>query len=306
MQLREIVGISPDSLGRQNHLRRRLRRVIAPIGFVIVIMAALLSITAYSYYSNRRDALTLSDDLLRAIERRIAKELETFVNPIEDTVQLTSVFLENIPFDVSNRTLLEPLAFKVLANLSQISNFYVADTRGNFLMVQKKPDGSNDTKIINRTQKATQVTWIRRDPAGNEIDFQGALDPHTPIGNGWLRASHRKLDPELTREYRPYHTHDEYQPLVRGEVYELDVEIWPTSIVVPAGCRIALTLLGKDFERPTVTGSLGTVLSPMRGSGPFLHDNPIDRPADIFDNEQTIHGGGERGSYLLLPVIPPR
>ena len=120
MQLREVVGISPDSLGSQNHLRRRLRRVIAPIGFVIVIMAALLSITAYSYYSNRRDALTLSNDLLRAIERRIAKELETFVNPIEDTVQLTSVFLENIPFDVSNRTLLEPLAFKVLANLSQI------------------------------------------------------------------------------------------------------------------------------------------------------------------------------------------
>jgi hypothetical protein len=85
------------------------------------------------------------------------------------------------------------------------------------------------------------------DPAGREIDFQGALDPHTPIGNGWLRASHRKLDPDLTREYRPYHSHDEYQPLVRGEVYELDIEIWPTCLVVPAGCRIALTLLGKDL-----------------------------------------------------------
>jgi predicted acyl esterase len=142
------------------------------------------------------------------------------------------------------------------------------------------------------------------DPEGNEVDFQGALDPHTPIGNGWLRASHRKLDPELTREYRPYHSHDEVQPLVRGEVYELDVEIWPTCLVVPAGYQIALTLLGKDFERPMVTGSLGTVLSPMRGSGPFLHDNPIDRPGEIFDNEHTVYGGGDRGSYLLLPIIP--
>jgi len=77
-------------------LRRRILRVLLPIGFAIVILAALLSITAYSYYSNRRDALTLSDDLLRAIERRITKELETFLNPIEDTVQLTAVFLENI------------------------------------------------------------------------------------------------------------------------------------------------------------------------------------------------------------------
>ena len=186
MQIREVVGISPDSLGSQNPLRRRLLRVIAPVGFVIVIMAALLSITAYSYYSNRRDALTLSEDLLRAIERRITKELETFVNPIEDTVQLTSVFLENIPFDVSNRTLLEPLAFKVLANLSQISNFYVADTRGNFLMVQKRPDGSNYTKIIDRTQKATEVTWIRRDPSGNEIAVEKTIDnSYDPRNRSW-------------------------------------------------------------------------------------------------------------------------
>jgi hypothetical protein len=136
------------------------------------------------------------------------------------------------------------------------------------------------------------------------VDFQGALDPHTPIGNGWLRASHRKLDPELTRDYRPYHTHDEYQPLLRGKVYELDVEIWPTCLVVPAGYRTALTLLGKDFERPLGGGSLGTVLNPMRGSGPFLHNTPQDRPKEIFDNAHTVYGGGARGSYLLLPVIP--
>src|SRR5205823_12098236 len=70
-------------------------------------------------------------------------------------------------------------------------------------------------------------------PDGREVDFQGALDPHTPIAQGWLRASHRQLDPTLTTAYRPYHTHDERQPLLPGEVYELDVEIWPTSIVIP-------------------------------------------------------------------------
>src|SRR5439155_235961 len=37
-----------------------------------------------------------------------------------------------------------------------------------------------------------------------EVVFQGALDPHTPIAQGWLRASHRKLDPKLTLPYRPY------------------------------------------------------------------------------------------------------
>ena len=73
------------------------------------------------------------------------------------------------------------------------------------------------------------------EPSGEEVVLQGAVDPHTPIGHGWLRASHRKLDVELSTPYRPYHTHDEAQPLTPGDIYELDIEIWPTSIVVPRG-----------------------------------------------------------------------
>jgi predicted acyl esterase len=87
-------------------------------------------------------------------------------------------------------------------------------------------------------------------PNMKEITFQGALDPHTPIAQGWLRASHRKLDPKLTLPYRPYHPHDEVQPLTPGKVYDLNVEIWPTCIVVPAGYRIGLTVRGRDYEYP--------------------------------------------------------
>src|SRR5262244_1785452 len=85
-------------------------------------------------------------------------------------------------------------------------------------------------------------------PDGKEVVFQGAIDPHTPIAQGWLRASHRKLDPELSTPYRPYHTHDERLLLKPNEIVELDVEIWPTSIVIPGGCRIGLTVRGKDYE----------------------------------------------------------
>src|SRR5439155_777112 len=76
------------------------------------------------------------------------------------------------------------------------------------------------------------------DPAGAEVTFQGALDPNTPLANGWLRASHRKLDPVRSTAFRPYHTHDELKPLVPGQVYELDVEVWPTCIS-PAGGTMA-------------------------------------------------------------------
>jgi predicted acyl esterase len=143
------------------------------------------------------------------------------------------------------------------------------------------------------------------DPDGEEVVFQGAIDPHTPIGQGWLRASHRKLDPVLSRPYRPYHSHDEPQELSPGEVYELDVEIWPTSLVVPEGYRIALSVRGRDYEYPKAGDErLTTFRNPLRGSGPFLHDDPDDRPHEVFGGTVTVHTGGEHGSYLLLPFMP--
>jgi uncharacterized protein len=141
-------------------------------------------------------------------------------------------------------------------------------------------------------------------PDGEEITFQGALDPHTPVAHGWLRASHRKLDPALSLPFRPYHTHDEVQPLTPGGVYELDIEIWPTSIVVPAGWTIALTIQGKDYQFSEEAQRVGWFT--MTGVGPFKHDDPTDRPAERFDGNVSIHFGGGRENYVLVPVIPPR
>ncbi|HET7846594.1 MAG TPA: CocE/NonD family hydrolase [Acidimicrobiia bacterium] len=144
------------------------------------------------------------------------------------------------------------------------------------------------------------------DPEGEEVTFQGAIDPHTPIAQGWLRASHRRLDPELSLPYRPYHTHHQAEPLTPGEVYELDVEIWPTSIVVPAGYRLGLTVRGNDyvFEGDLGDASLTTFKNRLTGCGPFLHDDPQDRPADIFGSPVRIHTGPGAPSRLLAPVIP--
>jgi predicted acyl esterase len=142
-------------------------------------------------------------------------------------------------------------------------------------------------------------------PDGQEVIFQGALDPHTPIGQGWLRASHRKLDPKLSTPYRPYHNHDKVEPLNPGKVYELDVEIWPTCIVIPAGYRIALTVRGKDYEYAGEGQKLSTFVNVMRGCGPFLHDDPEDRPQEVFGGKVTLHAGGDLAAYVLLPVIPP-
>ena len=144
-------------------------------------------------------------------------------------------------------------------------------------------------------------------PDLREVVFQGAIDPHTPIGQGWLRASHRKLSKELSAPWRPYHTHDRHQPLKPGEVVQLDIEIWPTCVVLPAGYRIGLTIRGKDYEYPGASGGrLSNFKNELRGCGPFLHDDPRDRPAELFGGMTTLHFGKARAPYLLLPAIPPK
>lgn len=141
-------------------------------------------------------------------------------------------------------------------------------------------------------------------PDDREVEFEGTVDPHTPLAQGWLRASQRKLDTQKSLPYRPYLTHDETQPLKPGEVYELDVEIWPTHIILPKGFKLVLQIGGKDFERPLPEGSEGSKVAWMaRGSGPFLHAHEDDRPKEVFGAETTIWTGGDRSSWLLLPVI---
>jgi len=144
-------------------------------------------------------------------------------------------------------------------------------------------------------------------PDLREITFMGAIDPHTPVAQGWLRASHRKLDAKLSTDYRPYHSHDEKQPLKPGEIVQLDIELWPTSIVIPARHRIAITVRGRDYEYAKSTGArLSNFKNELLGCGPFLHNEPRDRPPALFGGTTTLHFGPEHPAFVLLPVVPPK
>ena len=145
------------------------------------------------------------------------------------------------------------------------------------------------------------------DPQGQEVTFYGALDPHTPIAQGWLRASHRELDQGLSTAYRPYHTHRRLQPLAPGQIVELDIEIWPTCLVIPQGYRLGLAVRGKDYVYKGPSGGrLSYMKNDFTGVGPFLHDDPQDRPEAVFGGKTTLHADQTRPCYLLLPVVPKR
>jgi predicted acyl esterase len=123
------------------------------------------------------------------------------------------------------------------------------------------------------------------DPDGNdvfEVGQQGS--DQVPVTKGWLRASHRKLDPKRSLPYRPFHAHDERQWLKSDESVECHVEIWPTCMVFKKGHHIRLDIQPRDGI----------------GASVYRH-----YPADYnIGAKNAIYAGGDRQSYLLLPIIP--
>lgn len=142
---------------------------------------------------------------------------------------------------------------------------------------------------VSSTTQDADLTLVLRliDETGEEVTFQGASAPRVSLTMGWLRASHRKTDPEKSLPYRPWHTHDCLQYLSPGKPVAMDVEILPTSIVVPAGYRLALTVQGHDWPEST---SFQTDL--------------WDKRPELYAGKTTLHSSQDAPAYLLLPVIP--
>jgi uncharacterized protein len=66
------------------------------------------------------------------------------------------------------------------------------------------------------------------------------------ITRGWLRASHRALDPARSTEMVPYHTHTDPQPLTPNEIYKFEISLEPMAYLIKAGHRLRLEIVNGD------------------------------------------------------------
>jgi len=107
-----------------------------------------------------------------------------------------------------------------------------------------------------------------------------------PVALGWLRASHRELDPERSSAHQPVLQHRRARELADGEAVPLDIEIWPSGTRFAAGESLRIVVQGSDIHtRP-------------RPSVQDLHEDSVNR------GEHVIFGGGRFDSHLLVPVLP--
>ncbi|KAH7202216.1 Alpha/Beta hydrolase protein [Fusarium oxysporum] len=136
------------------------------------------------------------------------------------------------------------------------------------------------------------VTLRHFDPSGQEVFYTGTAGDPVPLTKGWLRVSLRKVDQEHPkhREWLPHrnYTSKDVQPVIQGEVYAVDIEVWPTNVIVDKGGKLVFEVSSGDTQ----------------GSGIFLHNDPVDRSPEVFQGSNHIHFGPRQQNYITLPVIP--
>lgn len=130
------------------------------------------------------------------------------------------------------------------------------------------------------------VALEKLDHYGNKVGFGFyAFFDNGPAALGWLRVSHRALDPVRSTPFQPFHPHDEEQRLSAGEVVRAEIEIWPSSTFFAAGESLRLIVQGRD-----------------------IYDEGL--PNLPFARHQTVRNAGRHiihcaGSTLILPFAPP-
>jgi len=105
---------------------------------------------------------------------------------------------------------------------------------------------------------------------------------------GFLRCTHRDLHPTLATDFQPIHAHTGEERMKPGEIFPVDIELYPHSRIWHKGEYISIQLAGRFIK---------TV---------WFHDVAMNHDLDNGNGKHVIHTGGKYDSYLQIPVIPPK
>jgi class 3 adenylate cyclase len=159
-----------------------------PIVAVVAVMVIVGAIATYIHNSNRRGAVSLSNDLLAAIDQRIAVQMGAFLASAEHFLDAArTIGGARGVFDGGRDT--EAFALRALPGVPMVAGYSYGDPEGNFQFLIRNADGGYDTKLIDRRGGGHHVTWTRRNAAGEVMgttpDPSDTFDPRV---RPWYRG----------------------------------------------------------------------------------------------------------------------
>jgi uncharacterized protein len=153
---------------------------------------------------------------------------------------------------------------------------------------------SDDLDVFVQLRKADQTGKILQSYNVPLADLarMGMSEHEIPVINpliylgptGHLRASHRALDPVLSKPHWPVHAHTAEEKIPPGQVTKLDIGVWPGGMVFSPGEQLVVKVSGHWMtlaEYPHLRGEAKT----------------------INKGECELWVGGERPSCVVLPFV---
>ncbi|KAI0201076.1 X-Pro dipeptidyl-peptidase C-terminal non-catalytic domain-containing protein [Astrocystis sublimbata] len=157
--------------------------------------------------------------------------------------------------------------------------------------------GGKDESFPDKKDMDVFLTLRHLNADDKEIFYTGTVGDPVPLCKGWLRVSLRKTrdDDPLHRPWLPRREYlsTDVQAVEPGKIYGVDVEVWPTNVIVQPGQKIVLEIASGDTQ----------------GCGIFRHDSPIDRQVLSqckFSGWNHVHFDEGLENYVTLPIILPQ
>jgi adenylate cyclase len=138
---------------------RRSLRVDILTAFGGLLLITVLVVIFYFYRNSTRVVLMLSDDLMEQTTQAVINRTVSFLIPIVDLTEMSSRLAGTQVLPFSNLAHWERYAIQVLKTYPQITQFFIGDQQGNFLLSNRQPHGVIATKYINRSKRAPITTW---------------------------------------------------------------------------------------------------------------------------------------------------
>ncbi|MHC4887376.1 MAG: cache domain-containing protein, partial [Planctomycetota bacterium] len=193
---------SLNSAPAKKTLRTRAFQVDVMAAFATLIICTVLFIVFYTYHSNSKVALELSQHLVTEVTSSVIDNTTAYMKPAEEIAQLARCFAESSNLSLGQDPHLEVLLHRAVQIHPQLAMFYIGDRQGNFLMAVRKPDGSIATELIDRSGVAPRKIIRYRDAHGTLIREEVAKDAsYDPRKRPWYKGVAERRAPYWTDIY---------------------------------------------------------------------------------------------------------
>jgi predicted acyl esterase len=102
------------------------------------------------------------------------------------------------------------------------------------------------------------------------------------------RCSHREKDDKFSTPYLPVAAHRGEERMKPGEIFPIDIELYPHSRIWHKGETLRVQLAGYWIKTD------------------WFHDSNMNYIVDNGNGKHIIHTGGKYDSFLRVPTIPPK